>query len=231
MKSRTWRGILALDRLLQRVPAVVEIWFIEFVAVISLSLGLARVGDGLGITGCPPAAEGIDATALGTVAFGLAVGCFVVWQVFRPRVINVTWTPVFVARDVAGLSHLPVPMPSATVTYPVLNSHPSYALTGLLTLPVPLVGLLGAAGGDCSMSFFRLFGPIGIGLLLLLALLRVVVWYGLRRGRAEIEAALPPGWSMSRLEWEMAWRPMLTAAGLVAACVLVPLAISWLGSR
>lgn len=155
-----WNGILALDRLLQRVPSIIEIWFVEFLAVMIFSLAAGRLVDGYGFGACPPVPEIIDGFAYGAFAVGLALMAWVVRRILRPKVATVTWTPVFVARDVAGISHVPVPMRSATVRYQVLSSHPSYVLI--------------------------------------------------------------------HLEWEMAWRPVLAAVALMAACVLIPFAVAWI---
>jgi hypothetical protein len=122
-------------------------------------------------------------------------------------------------------------MPSATVTYQVLSSHPSYALVNLLTLPIPVIMLLGAAERGCALSNFKLIGICALGIMSALVLLRLVCWYGLRLGRREIEAATPHGMSAARLEWELAWQPVVATFVLLAALALVIIAIILLSGR
>jgi hypothetical protein len=222
------KAIFALDRLLRRVPSIIEIWFFEFLFLMALGLGVGRLLDGLGVGGCPPAAGSVDGTAFGFIGFGTLMGIPVLIRILRPKVKEVTWTPVFVAHNVAGLSHLPVAMTRPTVTYRVLSSHPSYAFVNLLTLPIPIVMLLGAAGHGCSLSHFRPMGMVILLLMLLLILLRMVAWYGLRLGRGRIEATLPPGWSAEQLEWEFGWKPLLGMIVLMAAVFGVVSFLAWL---
>jgi hypothetical protein len=223
-----WNGVVGLDRLLQRVPSIVEVWFVEFLAVMIFSPALGRLIDAYGFGACPPQPEMLDGFAWGSFAVGVLLMAWVVRRILRPRVTTVTWTPVFVARGTGGVSHVPVPMTGATVTYDVLSSHPSFALIHVLTFPLPLIALIGGLDGTCNMQFFRLFGVVGLVTLAGIAALRIVTWYVLRRGRAEIEASVPPGWTFARLEWEMAWRPVLATLGLIAACILIPAAIIWI---
>jgi hypothetical protein len=223
-----WNGVVGLDRLLQRVPSIIEVWFVEFLAVMIFSPALGRLIDAYGFGGCRPQPEILDGFAWGTFAVGVLLMAWVVRRILRPRVTTVTWTPVFVARNAGGISHVPVPMTGATVTYDVLSSHPSFALIHVLTFPLPLIALIGGLDGTCNMQFFWLFGVVGLVTLAGIAVLRVLVWYVLRRGRAEIEASVPPGWTFARLEWEMAWRPVLATLGLIAACILIPAAIIWI---
>lgn len=223
---RFWRGFLALDRLLQRVPSIIEIWFFEFLFLMALGLGVGRLLDGLGAGGCPPKPESVDGTAFGVIAFGALLGWPVLARIVRPRVKEVTWTPVFIAHDVGGLSHLPVPMASAAVSYQILSSHPSYGLVNLLTLPIPIVMLLGAKDYGCSLNHFRLAGIVILVLMALLAGLRLVTWYGLRLGREDLRKAVPEGWSAPRLEWELGWKPLVSMMGLMLAVFGVVFALA-----
>jgi hypothetical protein len=100
------KNIFALDRVLRRVPSIIEVWFFEFIFIMALAMGLGRLLDGLGIGSCPPAPGSVDGTALGIIAVGLAMGVPVLWRIVRPKVVTVTWTPVFIARDVGSISHV-----------------------------------------------------------------------------------------------------------------------------
>ncbi len=219
--------IVALDRALRRVPSIIEIWFLEFLALIPLSLGIGHWLNGVGAGGCPPAPSGIDGTGAGFILVGALFGVFAVRRILRPKVSIAEWTPVHHAGP------LIVAQSAARVRYAVLSSHPSYALVHLLTAPLPLVGVLALAERNCGVSFFPLFGAAAFALLAALVLLRLVSWHGLRLGRDAIEANLPPGWSARRLEWELAWRPMLTTVILIGSFIVVPMAYffakDWLG--
>ena len=224
---RFWRAFLALDRLLQRVPSIIEIWFYEFLFLVALGLGVGRLLDGLGAGGCPPKPDSVDGTAFGIIAFGALMGWPALARILRPRVKDVTWTPTFVAHDTAGLSHLPVPMTQATVTYQVLSSHPSYAFVKLLTLPIPIVMLMGAANTGCSLNHFRMAGIVILVLMALLTGLRLVTWYGLRTGRDRMAASVPEGWSAAKLEWEFGWKPLISMMGLMIAVFSVVFVLAW----
>lgn len=222
------RALFALDCLLQRVPSIIEIWFFEFLFLMATGLGIGRLLDGLGAGGCPHKPDSIDGAAFAFIAFGLAIGAVSLVRILRPKVKEVTWTPVFIARDLAGISHLPVPMARATVTYHVLSSHPSYVFVNLLTLPIPIVMLLGAADYGCALNHLRQSGFAILFLMGALIVLRLVSWYGLLLGRERIGAAVPPGWSPARLEWELGWKPLLGMMALMAACFCVVFTIAWL---
>jgi hypothetical protein len=144
------------------------------------------------------------------------------WRLLRPRVEDVTWTPTFIARDVAPVP-LPVKMRAATVHYQVLTSHPSYGLVHLLTLPVAVVALLGARSYGCATSFFKLFGLTALALIALIVALRFAVWFW--RGRHEI--TVPEGWTFARLEWELAWQPVVAMFSLFAGLAALVVAIIW----
>jgi hypothetical protein len=206
------------------VPSIIEIWFFEFLFIMALAMGIGRLADGLGVGGCPPVAGSVDGTAFGCIAVGLVLAIPVMRRLLRPKVENVTWTPTFVARGLAPVP-LPVPMHSATVTWQVLSSHPSYALVNLLTLPLPIVALLGAREYGCATSFFKLFGLTALALMALIVLLRCVVWYILRIGRDRLEATAQEGFSAARLEWELAWQPVVATFSLFGGIAVVIVAI------
>jgi hypothetical protein len=218
-------GIFALDRLLRRVPSIIEIWFLEFLAIIPLALAFGSWLDKAGALGCPPAGFGIDGSSIGIALFGLAMGFFAVRRIFKPKIAKTDWTPVHSVKGVLPVP-LPVPQRSARVEYEVLSSHPSYALVHLLTLPIPAVGLL--ATDNCATSFFPLFGMVGIALIGALIILRLVSWYVLRCGRDEIERKTPQGMTAGQLEWVMAWQPMISMVVLILLCIGIPLGIVWL---
>ena len=129
--------------------------------------------------------------------------------------VGTTWPRLIVFSPVP----LPVPQTRATVEYQVLSSHPSYAFVNLLTLPIPLVGLL--ARDSCATSFFPLFGIVILVLMAALIILRLISWYGLRLGRDEIERNAPAGMTPAEAEWALAWQPVLAMLGLIFGSVAV----------
>jgi hypothetical protein len=218
-------GIFALDRLLRRVPSIIEVWFLEFLTILPLALALGSWLDRAGLRGCPPAGFGIDGSSIGIALFGFVMGFFAVRRILKPKIAKVRWTPV---HTVKGALPVPVPVPqrAATVEYEVLSSHPSYGFVHLLTLPIPAVGLL--ATDSCATSFFPLFGLVGVGLIAALIILRIVSWYVLRRGRDEIARSLPQGMTAGQAEWALAWQPMISMVVLISLCIGIPLFIVWL---
>ncbi len=218
-------GILALDRLLRRVPSIIEIWFLEFLAIVPLALAFGSWLDRLGLRGCPPAGFGVDGSSIGIALFGLAMSFFALRRIFRPKVAKIEWTPIHTVKGVAPVP-IPVPQRLARVEYDVLSSHPSYAFVHLLTLPIPAVGLL--ATDSCATSFFPLFGMVGIALIAVLIILRLVSWYVLRLGRDEIGRQTPQGMTAGQLEWALAWQPMISMMVLISLCIGIPFAIVWL---
>jgi len=218
-------AIFALDRLLRRVPSIIEVWFLEFLTIIPLALAFGSWLDRLGLRGCPPAGFGIDGSSIGIALFGLAAGFFALRRIFKPMIAKISWTPVHTVKGVLPVP-IPVPQRSGTVEYEVLSSHPSYGFVHLLTLPIPAVGLL--ATDSCATSFFPLFGAVGIALIAALIILRLVSWYVLRLGRDEIERQTPPGMTPAQMEWAFAWQPMISMVVLIGLCIGIPLFIVWL---
>jgi hypothetical protein len=218
-------AIFALDRLLRRVPSIIEVWFLEFLTIIPLALAFGSWLDGIGAAGCPPAGFGVDGSSIGIALFGLAVGFFAVRRVLKPKIAKVEWTPVHTVKGVLPVP-IPVPQRAARVEYEVLSSHPSYALVHILTLPIPAVGLL--ATDSCATSFFPLFGAVGVALIGALIILRIVSWYVLRLGRDEIERNTPQGMTAGQAEWALAWQPMISMVVLIGLCIAIPLLIVWL---
>jgi hypothetical protein len=209
-------AIFAFDRLFRRTPSIVEIWLLEFLTLVPLGLAFGSWLDGIGALGCPPAGFGVDGSSIGIALFGIAMGFFAVRRILKPKVLNVRWTPVHTIKNVAPVP-LPVPQTRASVEYQVLSSHPSYAFVNLLTLPIPLVGLL--ARDSCATSFFPLFGIVILALMAALIILRLISWYVLRLGRDEIERNAPQGMTLGEAEWALAWQPVLAMLGLIFGSV------------
>jgi hypothetical protein len=209
-------AIFAFDRLFRRTPSIVEIWLLEFLTLVPLGLAFGSWLDGIGALGCPPAGFGVDGSSIGIALFGIAIGFFAVRRILKPKVLNVRWTPVHTIKNVAPVP-LPVPQTRASVEYQVLSSHPSYAFVNLLTLPIPLVGLL--ARDSCATSFFPLFGIVILALMAALIILRLISWYVLRLGRDEIERNAPQGMTLGEAEWALAWQPVLAMLGLIFGSV------------
>jgi len=224
-KMALLNGIFALDRLLRRVPSIIEVWFLEFLTIIPLALAFGSWLDRVGLRGCPPAGFGVDGSSIGIVLFGLACGLFALRRIFKPKIAKIVWTPVHAVKGVLPVP-IPVPQRAGRVEFDVLSSHPSYGFVHLLTLPIPAVGLL--ATESCATSFFPLFGAVGVALIAALIILRIISWYVLRLGRDEIEKQTPQGMTPAQMEWALAWQPMISMVVLIGLCIAIPLGIVWL---
>ena len=107
----------------------------------------------------------------------------------------------------------------ATVTYPYLTSHPSYALLLLLTAPIPAVMVAATTNHGDSTCYWRVTGIIGLIIIACMALARVLAWYVFRFGRNKLDAqlgGLPI--SQRRLGWEW-WDEKRTIAALPVVTV------------
>ena len=107
----------------------------------------------------------------------------------------------------------------ATVTYPYLTSHPSYALLLLLTAPIPAVMVAATTNHGDSTFYWRVTGIIGLIIIACMALARVLAWYVFRFGRNKLDAqlgGLPI--SQRRLGWEW-WDEKRTIAALPVVTV------------
>lgn len=206
---RIWSGILAFDRLGTRIPRVIQIMITEYMGALMVAAFVARIVQSRGTAACVGGGPPLDTTDWVVLVLGLALLGWLLRDVFRPRVLTETWTPMVQNDVLIGWNT------SAQVRYDYLTSHPSYSVPMLL----PAAGwlLLYAMLWDepCSLLFFKALTLAPLLIWLGMALLRALSWYVLRLGRADLERRLPEGWSPARAEWEMAWKPVLGFVGLV----------------
>jgi len=207
-----FRGIFALDRALRLVPSLIQVWFVEFFLVVPLAFFVAKLIDIRGGFGCPGEPSSIGATMWGALALSLVAGYFFARNLVRPKIREVSWTPVVDTGLGTGGWSLLLPNSRSTVRYAFLTSHPSHALLLLVTMWLPLTLLLATENEGCSTLYWKAFGVAGLSIIAVIAALRIIAFYVLRLGQRDRHRISP------RLGWEMGWRPTL---GLVVAMHLI----------
>ncbi len=200
-----WQRVLAFDRIGSCIPQLIQIWLLELFFVMPLGFFIGKVIDTHGAFGVPGTGESIGGTFWGALVVALIAGFFFVRSLVKPRVVQGRWTPV--SHVAVGDWTAFAPNTRATVTYPYLTSHPSYALLLLLTLPIPAVMVAATANQGDSTFYWRVTGIVGLVIIACMALARVLAWYVFRFGHARLDAqigGLPI--SQRRLGWEIAWK-------------------------
>lgn len=222
-----WRLVLAVDRVLRNAPSLIQIWLVEFFLVVPLMFFVGKVVDIRGTSRYPGSGDALDGTMWGALALSLACGFFFVRNLLAPRGRHEVWTPTSRSGPLAGGLELILTNPVATVRYPFLSSHPAYGLLLLPTiwLPLLMVRMTSELGGN--VLYWRAAGYAGLTIIAIMAALRFVVWYGLRRGPGLLQewATSIGGTTPARVGWECAWRPTLALVGLMHAIVWIPLGV------
>lgn len=221
-----FRGIFALDRATRLFPSLVQVWFVEFFFIVPLAFFVAKLIDIRGGFGCPGEPSPIGATMWGALALSLVAGYFFVRNLIRPKVRDVSWTPMVDSGLGVGGWSLLLPNNRATVRYAFLTSHPSHALLLLLTLWLPLTLLLATENEGCSTLYWKAFGIAGLSIIAIVAAVRVVAFYVLRLGQRDQRLFTP------RLGWEMGWRPTFSLVLIAHLIAWIPLGIMfWQDAR
>lgn len=218
-----WRGVLAMDRIGSRVPQLVQMLVVEFAIMLCLSGFIAKVIDVYGAWGCPPSDYPLDGTFWTALVIALVFLGFFGRNVFWPRLVQGSWTPIQTAT--IGNVGILVPNRSWTAHYTYLTSHPSYVLLLLPVSWLPLLTLWATEGQGCSYFYNRMMGWAGVWIILAMALCRLVAWYVLRLGRARLRNAAAEGMSEARLGWEIAWKPVLMLMVIMHAVTVIPIAV------
>ena len=209
-----WRGVLAFDRIGQRMPQLAQMWLVELFFAVPLAFFIAKIIDIRGAFGVPGTGGSLDGVFWGALVLSLVCGFFWSRSILRPRVKHGTWTPT--VRMEVGDVTLYGGNRAWTVQYNYLTSHPSYVLLLFLTAPIPVVMVWMTADHGDNTFYWRVAGYVGLIILALMALARLVSWYVLRLGRGQIDAdAASQGISQRRLGWEMAWKPVLMLTLLI----------------
>jgi hypothetical protein len=225
-----WQGVLAFDRIGSRIPQLIQMWLVEFFFVIPLAFFIGKVIDIYGTFGVPGTGGSVPGTFWGALAVSLIAGFFFVRSLVNPRVVQGSWTPM--AHANVGDFTVYAANTRATVTYPYLTSHPSYALLLLITAPIPAVMVAATANQGDNTFYWRVTGIVGLVLIGLMALARMLAWYVFRLGRGQLDEQLR-GMPISqrRLGWEIAWKPVLMLIVLMYAIVCIPLGWMWLDQK
>ena len=168
--------------MLERTRNVIQIIFVEYLAIMLLASVVATLMARRGILGCPPDlgyALGlfqIVVGILGLVAFGWSV-----IGILRPRELpQMAFHRLIVS---VGNVNLQIPTKEAGA-YLFPTSHPSYALVeltflGMLFLPAYIFGLRPSYVG-CELQWFYAQAWTFVALGLFFPGLRLLAWYGLR---------------------------------------------------
>ncbi len=222
-----WYGVLAADRLLRRVPSLIQVWLVEYFLVVPLAFFIGKLVDIRGAYGCPGTDETLDGTLWGCLGLSCVCGFFFMKNLIAPRFSAETWTPRVSTGLEVGDVELVVANRLATVTYPFLSSHPSYALLLLPTSWLPLMMIWATENQGCSTLYWKASGIAGLWIIAAMVVLRLICWYGLHCGQEALKefAAEMRGVSVARLGWEMAWKPTLVLVTLMHLIVCVPIGI------
>jgi hypothetical protein len=198
-----WSGILAFDRLGTRIPRVIQIMITEYMGGLMAGAFIAKVIQARGTASCTSGGPSPDTTDWVVLGLGLACLGWLLRDVFRPRVLTESWTPMVQNEVIIGWNS------SWKVRYDYLTSHPSYSIPMLLPAAAWFALFVMLWDEPCSMLFFKGLTLAPILIWVAMGLLRAISWYVLRLGRAELESTLPPQWTPARAEWEMAWKPVI----------------------
>jgi hypothetical protein len=169
-------SVFSLDHF-YRLPSIVQILVAEFVMALALGGLVPRV---LFVRPREPSPPPLDLSDLLLAAVGLALLAWLLWGVFRPRLVQASWVPVFRAGQAMA-----VPMLDAEVTYPFATNHPSYVFIDLI-----VVGFWGFLRWAIKLGDpERLYeGNLWIAVALLVPACRLIAWYVLRLRPAAVDA-------------------------------------------
>ena len=185
-----WSGVLAFDRIGSRIPQLVQIWLVEMLFALPLTLFIAKLIDIHGGFGVPGVDESLPGVFWGALALSLVCGFFFFRGLLRPRLVKTSWTPVV---------HADIPIGGAPVSvfggnrawrvdYEYLTSHPSYILLSGITIWIPIVMLWMTTDHGDNVFYWRVAGCVGLIIFGLMALARLLAWYVFRFGREQLDA-------------------------------------------
>ncbi|MBS0657295.1 MAG: hypothetical protein JSR82_03490 [Verrucomicrobia bacterium] len=198
--------------MLSRLPSLVQMLVVEVVAVVCLGAGgFARLAG-------HPSSEPLSARVFAQLLLGLLAGWLLLRQICRPRLQQVSWSPV---RQFGPVAVVLPNDPSATQTV-VLSSHPSYVLLDLVAGLLPGFLAWASWGDDPALNPSAPLWRWSLAIWAVFPLARLLCWYGLGRGPDLLrEIASGRTRAASQLGWELAWRPVLAFA-VIATTVTLP---------
>lgn len=198
--------------MLRRVPSLVQILFVEFIAILLLASVSAKIIAHHGALGCGSTRASFSLTDAGATLLGLLGTSWLLWRMFWPKVVTDAFRPTL---KISGWILYNPNIPS--VSYEFCSTHPSYALMELTSL-VPLwilyrFGELPPAYAGCDAVFSYFFGRIALGLVLLFPFLRIMAWYVFRR-------------KLPKIVSQAAWKPVVFFLAIaVPVYVAIPLTV------
>lgn len=228
---RLWTLIKYADEMIRVFPSLAQVWLVEFFIILPLAFFIGKLIDMRGAWGIPGTHEPLDSGLWILLGVGLLASFFFLRNLFFPRFRNDTYTPISTSGPIVGDLGLVVLNRRASIDYPFFTSHPAYALllTTTVWIPIAMVWMCEDRGGN--MLYYVASGVAGIAVVVVMALLRFVVYYVLRRGPDIVRewAASRGAGSPAKVGWEMAWRPTLLLVGMLYAFSMAPIGCMWRG--
>lgn len=196
----------ALDRFVRRVPSLLKLMVVTFIAIMGTGAFMGKVLDRVGVRGCAPNLEPITWHYWLVLAAGLWMYWCVVRDIVWPKLRIEEWTPVHQGDGVV------VAQTRAKMRYAYLTTHPSYILVDVLSVLGPAVLMVMAWNEPCHANHQVLLLRSAVALWIPIPLLRLLSWHVLKRGKAALFQHLADHASeekKSALEWRICWQPVL----------------------
>ncbi len=210
--------------MLARIPFLVQLIVADVLILVCLGVaGLARLTDAWGWNGGTRLFAPVDAVAWGAMLAGLVLLVLLLRQIWRPRVQEVSWSPV---RHFGSLMVVAPGDPWATKAQ-VLTNHPCYVLLDLVAGVLPLF-LVMVSWNDLVQYHpaIRLW-HWGLAVWACIPLARLLCWYVLRRRPDLGASAAKSAARRKELEWELAWKPTLAFWAIALAVTLPAVAVAF----
>jgi hypothetical protein len=212
--------------MLDRIPALAQLIVIDVFILVCLGVGgLARIADWLGWHGARhfPAPDGL---VWGSFAFGLFLLVMLLKQVILVRIQKVSWSPV---RHFGGFSVV-FGNDYSRSEVNIFSSHPAYVLADLVAGFLPLMLVLASWNDDPAHNPVALLWRWALGVWAFIPLARLLGWYVFRRGPGlvkKIQGDMPK-YLAQRLEWVVAWQPVLMMWAIIIVVVGIPLTMTFI---
>lgn len=203
--------------MLARIPSLVQFIVVDILILVCLGAGsLARFTDAWGWNGPQPLFSPVNGVVWGATVIGLLLLFLLGRQIWKPRVQVVTWSPV---RHFGSISVV-APGDSWGVRTVVFTNHPAYVFVDLVAGVLPLALVFFSWDDDVKYNPTMRLWHWALGVWAAIPIMRLLCWYVLRRRPDLGEISSSPS-QMRKVEWELAWQPVI-AFWVIAALVLTP---------